>query len=214
MSSSEREAGGRSSASPRVRRVETTSPDLERAPHDRPRDAVAVGGGGVGAPARHAQAQPRDARVAGARGRAVGEQQEAALGAGDVHDRVGDLLQHGAQDQRGVERLDQLQQQLLLLDPWQLGHGAGSALAAEWRELERHVPELDLRPRGELGAPDLRGVDVDAVHAARVLDEEVAVLVLDAGVELGDRGLVERDVVVARAPDVVGAGLQEPDLLG
>ena len=88
------------------------------------------------------------------------------------------------------------------------------ALAAERRELERHVAELDLGAGGELGTPHLGGVDVDAVHAARVLDEEVAVLVVDAGVELGDRGLVERDVVVARATDLVGAGLQEADLLG
>jgi hypothetical protein len=52
------------------------------------------------------------------------------------------------------------------------------------------------------------------VHAARVLDEEAAVAVLDAGVELGDRRLVERDVVMAGTTDLVGARLQEADLLG
>ena len=75
------------------------------------------------------------------------------------------------------------------------------------------LPSWTWAPGAQLGPAHLGGVDVDPVEAARVLDEEAAVLVVDAGVELRDRRLVERDVVVAGPPDRVGPRAQEADLL-
>ena len=64
-----------------------------------------------------------------------------------------------------------------------------------------------------VAATDLGRVDVQAVQAVRVLDDESAALVLQPGVVLGDRRLVEGDVVLARPADRVGAGPEEADLL-
>ena len=186
---------------------------LERAPHDRAGDAVPADRAPVRAAAGDAEPEAGHRGVAGGGGRAVGEQEEAPLGARDVHDRVEHLLEDLAEHERRVQGLDEGEQELLLLDPGQLGHGAGRALRPEERELQRHVAQLDLRPRGQLRPAHLGGVHVDAVQAARVLDEEAPVLVVEAGVELRDRGLVERDVVVAGAPHGVGPRLQEADLL-
>ena len=48
------------------------------------------------------------------------KQQKAPLGPGDAHDRVEDLLENLAEDEARVQRLDQGEQQLLLLDPGEL----------------------------------------------------------------------------------------------
>ena len=50
----------------------------------------------------------------------VGEEQEAALGPRDPHDRVEHLLEDLAQDEGRVEGLHQREQELLLLDPGEL----------------------------------------------------------------------------------------------
>ena len=128
---------------------------LEGPPHDRARDPVPVDARPrPGARGRRAAAA-RPPRGSARRGRAVGEQEEAPLGAGDVHDRVEHLLEDLAQHQRRVQGLDEGEQELLLLDPGQLGHRAGRALRPEQRELQRHVAELDLRSRARAppGAP-------------------------------------------------------------
>ncbi len=186
---------------------------LEGAAHDRRGDAVPAARAPLRAPPGDPEPQAGHRGVARRGGGAVGEQEEAALGARDVHDGVEHLLEHLAQDERRVQGLDEGEEELLLLDPRQLGHGPGGGLRPEERELQRDVAELDLGPGGELGPAHLGRVHVDAVEAARVLDEEAALLVVDAGVELRDRGLVERDVVVARPPHDVGPGPQEADLL-
>ena len=51
----------------------------------------------------------------------LGQEQEAALGPRDPHDGVEHLLEDLAQDQGGVEGLHQGEQELLLLDPGELG---------------------------------------------------------------------------------------------
>jgi hypothetical protein len=51
------------------------------------------------------------------------------------------------------------------------------------------------------------------VEAALVLDVEAAILVENAGVRLGDGRLRQAKVVVPRASQRVGAGLEEIDLL-
>ena len=78
--------------------------------------------------AAHAQAQARRrTRIAAGLGSRVGEEQEAALGPRDAHDRVQHLLQHLAQDEGGVQGLDQGEQELLLLDPGELRDLLGRA---------------------------------------------------------------------------------------
>ena len=79
------------------------------------------------------------------------------------------------------------------------------AVRADEREPQGDVAELDLRAVGQLRPLHADGVDVDAVQAALVLDEEGAVQVLDPRVRLGDRGLGEPQVVAARPPHRVGA---------
>src|SRR5437899_2428542 len=57
-------------------------------------------------------------------------------------------------------------------------------------------------------------VDVDAVEAGLVLDDETAVLVDEAGVELRHRRLGQADVVLARPAQGVQAGLQREGAVG
>ena len=106
-------------------------------------------------------------------------------------------------DQGRVQGLHQREQELLLLDPRELGDLVGAPSGRERGELQGDVAELDLRARAE-AAPccDRAGVEVHAVQAALVLDGEVALLVDDAGVHLGDRGLGEAEVVVPRPAHV------------
>jgi hypothetical protein len=144
----------------------------------------------------------------------VRQQQETTLGPRDAHDRVEDLFQHLAQDQGRVQGLDELEQELLVLDPRELGQLVGGAFGSEQRELQRHVAQLDLSSRRNLRPVHLRRVHVDPVQASQVLEEEVSVLVDDARVGLGDGRLREGEVVVARPPQRVGPRPQEVDLLG
>ena len=187
--------GGRCRARGRRRAlpVATDLAGLEGPAHDRGRDAVHLGAAELRPrPRRDAEAQAGHGLVAARRRASVGEEQEAALGAGDVHDRVEHLLQHLAQDQRRVQGLDEREQELLLLDPRELGDRAGRVSRSPSSENFRvTLPSWTWAPGRAPPAATLAGVHVDAVEAARVLDEEAAVLVLDAGVELGDRGLVE-----------------------
>ena len=159
------------------------------------------------------QLEARHRRIRLGLGRQVREQQEPALGPRDAHDGVEDLLQDLAQDEGRVQRLDQRQQQLLLLDPGELRDLLGRSVRPEQRELEGDVAQLDLRAVQQGRLLHLGGVDVHAVQAALVLDGEAAVLVGDPRVRLGDRRLGERQVVVAGPSERVRAGLQEVDLL-
>jgi uncharacterized protein (DUF952 family) len=161
-----------------------------------------------------ADAQAGDGGVGRAVAVAVGQEEEAALGAGDAHDGVQHLLQDLAQDERRVQRLYQRQQELLLLDPGELRDLLGGAVGRDRRELQGHVAELDLRAGTQVAPLDAGGVDVHAVQAPLVLDRERAVVVQDAGVALRDRGLGQAEVVVAGAADGVRARLEEVDLLG
>ena len=172
------------------------------------REGRALGEGAAGA-----QPQAGHRGVARAFRRVVPEEEKAALGSRDLHDRVQDLLQHLVQDEGRVQGLDHGEQELVLLDPGELRDPGRRGVAPEQRELERDVAELDLGARGQLGPLDLGRVDVDAVEAALVLDEETALLVLDVGVGLGDRGLVQREVVVAGASHRVVARAEEADLV-
>ncbi len=186
------------------------SPGLERLRDDRCGDAVAGRGlGAVHTTAHDAQTQTANRGIAARVGRGVGEQQEPALGTGDVDDRAEDLLEHLAQHERRVECLHEREQELLLLDPGQLAHRPGDRLGPEQGVLQGQVAQLDLGPRGQLGPGHLRGVHVDAVTASGVLHEEAAVLVVEPRVRLRDRALVEDDVVVAGTANRVGPGAKE-----
>jgi hypothetical protein len=102
---------------------------------------------------------------------------------------------------------------LLLLDPWILGDLVGGSVHPQQRETQGDIAGLDLRLLGQGLLLDLDAVDIDAVEAALVLDDEGPALVKQASVGLGDRGLRKGQVVAAGATDRVGPGLQEVDLL-
>jgi hypothetical protein len=76
------------------------------------------------------------------------------------------------------------------------------------------LPSCSSRAGLQRGPVDARAVDVDAVGAAQVLDEEVSLEEDQPRVVLRDRRLGQHEVAVLAASERVVALLEEEDLLG
>src|SRR3954453_5547859 len=82
-----------------------------------------------------------------------------------------------------------------------LGLSAVALIGSFGHEGQAGFPHLDLLSAFEAGRFDPLAVDVGAVEAAEVLDEELVAAPDQDGVPPGDGDVVEEDLVVGRAAD-------------
>jgi hypothetical protein len=146
-------------------------------------------------------------------GAVLRQEQKAALRVHDPHHRVQDPGEDLVELQAGVDGLHQREQELLVLDPGELDLGIGQALGAALHVAQAHVAQGQLAPRGQGGLLHLGGVHVDAVQAVAVLGGELALLVVQPGMGLRDRGLGQHEIVLVGAPHRVAARTEEEHAL-